>query len=197
MGIISSGFRGRRNKDQPGLPPGQYLTEGFPVLSAGPTPRITTAEWEFKLTTESGDVRSWSWEEFQNLPQEEFTVDIHCVTSWSKFGTRWKGVALDTFFQDVKTSYDYTMFSSYGGYTTNLPMEDILGGKAWVVHQFDGDDLAPAHGGPARLLVPHLYFWKSAKWVRGVNMMQRNDPGFWESNGYNLHADPWLEERYW
>jgi DMSO/TMAO reductase YedYZ molybdopterin-dependent catalytic subunit len=134
MGIISSGFRGRRNKDQPGLPPGQYLTESFPVLSAGPTPRITTAEWEF---------------------------------------------------------------SSYGGYTTNLPMEDILGGKAWVVHQFDGDDLAPAHGGPARLLVPHLYFWKSAKWVRGVSMMQRNDPGFWESNGYNLHADPWLEERYW
>ncbi len=197
MGIISSGFRGRRNKDQPGLPPGQYLTESFPVLSAGPTPKITTAEWEFKLTTESGEVRTWSWDEFQNLPQEEFTVDIHCVTSWSKFGTRWKGVALDTLFKDVKTSYDYTMFSSYGGYTTNLPMEDILNGKAWVVHQFDGDDLAPAHGGPARLLVPHLYFWKSAKWVRGLSMMPRNEPGFWESNGYNLHADPWLEERYW
>jgi DMSO/TMAO reductase YedYZ molybdopterin-dependent catalytic subunit len=167
------------------------------VLSAGPTPKITTEEWEFKLTTESGGVRSWSWDEFQNLPQEEFAVDIHCVTSWSKFGTRWKGVSLDTLFTDVDTSYDYTMFSSYGGYTTNLPMEDILDGKAWVVHQFDGDDLAPAHGGPARLLVPHLYFWKSAKWVRGLRMMQRNEPGFWESNGYNLHGDPWLEERYW
>ncbi len=197
MGIISSGFRGRRNKDQPGLPPGQYLTESFPVLSAGPTPRIDTAEWEFQLTTETGKVHSWSWDEFQNLPQEEFTVDIHCVTSWSKFGTRWKGVSLDTFFQDVDTSHSYTMFSSYGGYTTNLPMEEILNGRAWIVHQFDGEDLQPAHGGPARLLVPHLYFWKSAKWVRGLRMMERNDPGFWETNGYNLHGDPWLEERYW
>jgi DMSO/TMAO reductase YedYZ molybdopterin-dependent catalytic subunit len=118
------------------------------------------------------------------------------VTSWSKLGTAWRGVSLDTLFAEVDTSYDYVMAHSYGGYTTNLPLEEVLDGQAWVAFDYDGDPLDPEHGGPARLLVPHLYFWKSAKWVRGLVMHDQNDPGFWEQYGYDLHGDPWLEERY-
>jgi DMSO/TMAO reductase YedYZ molybdopterin-dependent catalytic subunit len=125
------------------------------------------------------------------------TTDIHCVTHWSKLGTGWRGVALDTLFEDVETDYDYTMAHSYGGYTTNVPLEDLLDGKAWIAFEFDGEPLDPEHGGPARLLVPHLYFWKSAKWVRGLTMMAEDEPGFWEQNGYHLRGDPWKEERYW
>lgn len=197
MGIISSGFSGRRRADDPRLPPGQYLTEGFPVLSAGPTPRIAKDDWAFTITTEKGDVHRWSWDEFLALPQEDVSADIHCVTSWSKLGTSWRGVALDTLFKDVDTSFEYTMAHSYGGYTTNVPLADLLGGKAWVAHSFDGKDLEPEHGGPARLLVPHLYFWKSAKWVNGLQMLPQDQPGFWEQNGYNMYGDPWKEQRYW
>jgi DMSO/TMAO reductase YedYZ molybdopterin-dependent catalytic subunit len=131
-----------------------------------------------------------------SLPQEDITVDLHCVTSWSKLGTRWRGVPVDALFKQVDTHSKFALFHSYGGYTTNLPLEDLLGGKAWIVHQFDGEDLAPEHGGPARLLVPHLYLWKSAKWVRSVELIAENRPGFWESRGYHLHGDPWREERY-
>jgi len=197
MGIVSPGFLGRRRRDDPNLPPGQYLTDGFPVLSAGPTPKIPTEEWEFLITTETGRVHRWSWDEFQALPQEDVTVDIHCVTSWSKLGTRWRGVALDTLFEGVESEAEFTMAHSYGGYTTNVPLEDLLGGKAWIAHEFDGEALPPEHGGPARLLVPHLYYWKSAKWVHGLEMIRQDEPGFWESNGYHMHGDPWREERYW
>jgi len=196
MGIISSGFLGRRRTEDPSLPPGQYQTDGFPVLSAGPTPRIPKDQWAFTITTEKGTVHRWSWDEFLALPQDDVHTDIHCVTSWSKLGTSWRGVKLETLFEGVDTDYEYTMAHSYGGYTTNVPLADLLDGKAWVAHQFDGTDLAPEHGGPARLLVPHLYFWKSAKWVSGLEMLRRDTPGFWEQNGYHMYGDPWREERY-
>ncbi|ANF33516.1 molybdopterin-binding protein [Leifsonia xyli] len=167
------------------------------MLSAGPTPRIAKDDWAFTITTEKGDVHRWSWDEFMALPQEDVSTDIHCVTSWSKLGTSWRGVALDTLFKDVDTSFEYTMAHSYGGYTTNVPLADLLNGKAWVAHSFDGKDLEPEHGGPARLLVPHLYFWKSAKWVNGLQMLPQDQPGFWEQNGYNMYGDPWKEQRYW
>jgi DMSO/TMAO reductase YedYZ molybdopterin-dependent catalytic subunit len=197
MGIVSRGFGGRRRDTDPNLPPGQFLTTDFPVLSAGPTPDIDTAAWEFTIRTETGAVHSWNWEKFRALPVEEVNTDLHCVTRWSKLGTSWRGVSLDTLFEDVETSYDFVMAHSYGGYTTNLPLEDLLEGKAWVAFEFDGEDLDPEHGGPARLLVPHLYFWKSAKWVRGLVMMSSDEPGFWEQNGYHTYGDPWREQRYW
>ncbi|HET6482166.1 MAG TPA: sulfite oxidase-like oxidoreductase [Actinoplanes sp.] len=196
MGIISRGFGGRRRESVPGLPPGQYLTHDFPVLSAGPTPRIPLDRWNFTLTTETGDKTTWNWTEFQALPAEDFTADIHCVTKWSKLGTTWRGVSLDTLLADVESTAEYTMAHSFGGYTTNVPLEDLLDGKAWVVYKFEGEDLEPEHGGPARLLVPHLYFWKSAKWVNGLTLMPQDEPGFWEAAGYNMYGDPWREQRY-
>lgn len=197
MNIFTRGFSGRGRDNNPDLPPGQYLTEDFPVLSAGPTPDIPTDVWEFSITTETGDVHKWNWEQFMALPIEDVHTDIHCVTRWSKLGTSWRGVSLDTLFEGVETSYDYVMEHSYGGYTTNVPLEDLMDGKAWIAFEFDGEPLDPEHGGPARLLVPHLYFWKSAKWIRGLTMMESDDPGFWEQNGYHIYGDPWQEQRYW
>jgi DMSO/TMAO reductase YedYZ molybdopterin-dependent catalytic subunit len=136
-------------------------------------------------------------EQLQALPIEDIHTDIHCVTRWSKLGTRWRGVSVDTLLDGVSTTAVSAMAHSYGGYTTNVPLAELRGGRAWVAFEFDGALLAPEHGGPARLLVPHLYFWKSAKWVRGLVLQERDDPGFWEQNGYNLHGDPWREERYW
>ena len=197
MSIFTRGFSGRGRDDNPDLPPGQYLAEDFPVLSAGPTPNIHPGEWSFAITNESGDVTRWNWDEFLALPSEEISTDIHCVTRWSKLGTSWKGVSLDTLFADVETSYDFVMAHSFGGYTTNVPLEDLLDGKAWIAYEYDGEPLDPEHGGPARLLVPHLYFWKSAKWVNGLTMQESDEPGFWEQNGYHLYGDPWQEQRYW
>ena len=197
MSIFTRGFSGRGRDSNPALPPGQYLTEDFPVLSAGPTPNVDTDTWEFTITTETGTVHRWNWEQLMALPSEEIHTDIHCVTRWSKLGTTWRGVSLDTLFADVETEYDYVMEHSYGGYTTNVPLEDLLDGKAWIAFEFDGEPLDPEHGGPARLLVPHLYFWKSAKWIRGLIMQDSDEPGFWEQNGYHIHGDPWKEERYW
>jgi DMSO/TMAO reductase YedYZ molybdopterin-dependent catalytic subunit len=196
MGIISRGFGGHRRESVPGLPPGQYLTHDFPVLSAGPTPRIPLDRWRFTVTTETGDRTSWTWQEFTALPAEDITVDIHCVTKWSKLGTTWRGVSLDTLLEDIDTGADYTMVHSFGGYTTNVPMEDLLDGKAWIAYKFDGGDLEPEHGGPARMLIPHLYFWKSAKWVNGLQLINEDEPGFWEAAGYHMYGDPWLEQRY-
>lgn len=195
MGIISSGFRGRRSGNA-ALPPGQHETKDFPVLTAGPAPLIPTDTWEFFISSEEGQRYSWSWNDFMALPQEEITQDIHCVTSWSKLGTVWRGVSVDTLFENVETTSDFATAHSFGGYTTNIPLWDLLGGKAWVVWEFDGEPLARAHGGPARLLVPHLYFWKSAKWIHGLELSAQDVPGFWESNGYHLHGNPWREERY-
>ena len=197
MAVFTRGFGSRRRESDPRVPPGQYVTEDFPVLSAGPTPRIPTEDWTFGIRTEDGAVRSWTWDEFMALPIETVETDIHCVTRWSKLGTTWRGVSLDTLFAQVETSAEHVMAHSYGGYTTNIPLDDLLDGRAWVAFEFEGEPLAPEHGGPARLLVPHLYFWKSAKWVRGLAMHEQEDPGFWEQNGYHIHGDPWTEERYW
>ncbi len=196
MGVISRGFGARRRESDERLPPGQYLTEDFPVLSAGPTPRVDLDSWEFAVVGLDGLRRTWSWEEMQALPVDTITTDIHCVTRWSKLGTHWRGVSLDHFLQDAGDG-DYTRVFSYGGYTTNVPRADLTGGKAWVAFEFGGEPLAPEHGGPARLLVPHLYFWKSAKWVHGLDLLAQDEPGFWEQNGYNMYGDPWKEERYW
>ena len=196
MGIISRGFGGRRRESVPGLPPGQYLTHDFPVLSAGPTPRIPLDRWRFTVTAETGERKSWNWSEFTALPADDVTVDIHCVTKWSKLGTTWRGVSLDTLLEEIDTAADYTMVHSFGGYTTNVPMDDLLDGKAWIAYKFDGEDLEPEHGGPARMLIPHLYFWKSAKWVNGLQLINEDEPGFWEAAGYHMYGDPWLEQRY-
>ncbi|PRY69033.1 DMSO/TMAO reductase YedYZ molybdopterin-dependent catalytic subunit [Glaciihabitans tibetensis] len=197
MAVISRGFFGRKREENPELPPGQYLTEDFPVLSAGPTPVVDLADWTFSIQTESGEVHAWNWEQLNALPQEDIHTDIHCVTRWSKLGTTWSGVSLDTLFAGVDTTNAYVMVHSYGGYTTNMPLADLMDGKAWIATSFEGEPLDPEHGGPARLLVPHLYFWKSAKWVHGLRMVATDDPGFWEQNGYHIYGDPWLEQRYW
>jgi DMSO/TMAO reductase YedYZ molybdopterin-dependent catalytic subunit len=164
------------------------------VLSAGPTPRIK--DWQFTITTETGDRHRWDWAQLTALPAEDITRDIHCVTKWSKFDTSWRGVSVDTLLGGVTTDAGYAMAKSYGGYTTNLPLPDLRGGKAWVAYEYDGAPLHPEHGGPARLLVPHLYFWKSAKWVTGLDLMTTDDPGFWEQLGYHDYGDPWREQRY-
>ena len=196
MGIISRGFSGRRSAADAKLPPGQYLTTDFPVLSAGPTPHIPLDQWEFVIDDGTNVLRRWNWKSFRDLPTETFTVDLHCVTRWSKLGTFWEGVSLDTMLADVKTDASHAMARSYGDYTTNLPLSDLRNKQAWIAFRFDNKDLAPEHGGPARLLVPHLYLWKSAKWVRAITLMHQDKPGFWESLGYHIYGDPWREERY-
>jgi DMSO/TMAO reductase YedYZ molybdopterin-dependent catalytic subunit len=198
MAIISRGFTGRRPEVDPGrLPPGQYVTRDFPVLSAGPTPRIDLDRWSFEITGLIDEPRSWTWEQFISLPLETVTLDIHCVTKWSKLDTTWTGVSLDVLLDGVKTDATHLMAQSHGGYTTNLPLVDVRGGRAWVAIGYNDRPLPPEHGGPARLLVPHLYFWKSAKWVRGIELMDGDRPGFWERNGYHDYGDPWREQRYW
>ncbi|HEV2310165.1 MAG TPA: sulfite oxidase-like oxidoreductase [Acidimicrobiia bacterium] len=199
MAQVSRGFHGRRRQDvDPSrIPPGQYIVDGFPVLSAGPTPRTPLDKWSFTINGAVDAPMTWTWEEFLDLPSDTFTVDIHCVTKWSKLDTRWTGVSLDELLGDVETSADYLTAFSDGGYTTNLAVADVTDGQAWVVYAFDGEPLEPEHGGPARLLVPHLYFWKSAKWVRGLTLTHDDEPGFWEGLGYHNRGDPWKEERYW
>ncbi|HLT11765.1 MAG TPA: sulfite oxidase-like oxidoreductase [Micromonosporaceae bacterium] len=196
MTVITRGFSGRGRQSE-NLPPGQYLTEDFPVLSAGPTPRIALDRWEFTITTETGQRHTWTWPELMALPAETPTVDLHCVTKWSKLNTSWRGVSLDVLLGDLTDASGYAMVHSYGGYTTNLPLPDLLDGRAWIAYEYEGEPLPPEHGGPARLLVPHLYLWKSAKWVRGMTLMGEDEPGFWESLGYHNYGDPWREQRYW
>jgi DMSO/TMAO reductase YedYZ molybdopterin-dependent catalytic subunit len=196
MSIVTRGFGGRRQREAVELPPGQYLADGFPVLTAGPTQYVDTDDWTFTITTESGDLSTWSWDDLMAMPIEDVEVDIHCVTRWSKLQTRWRGVPVDAFFEDVESTAEYVMAHSYGGYTTNVPLEDLLDGKAWVAFEYDDDPLPAEHGGPVRLLVPHLYLWKSAKWLSGFTMMPSDEPGFWEGFGYHNYGDPWREERY-
>jgi DMSO/TMAO reductase YedYZ molybdopterin-dependent catalytic subunit len=197
MTPISRGFSGRhRDSEDDRLPPGQYLVQDFPVLSAGPTPRTPLEEWSLSITGAVDDPLTWSWEEFLALPSERITKDIHCVTKWSKLDTTWEGVSVDVLLDGIETGAEYVSAFCDGGYETNLPLEDVTGAKAWIAFRYDGEPLAPEHGGPARLLVPHLYFWKSAKWVRGLRLMDHDEPGFWESNGYHNRGDPWREQRY-
>ncbi|MBJ7472292.1 MAG: sulfite oxidase-like oxidoreductase [Solirubrobacteraceae bacterium] len=198
MPPISRGFRGRRQDapDPTRVPPGQHLVQDFPVLTYGPTPQTAPKDWTFSIDGSVGTARRWTWDEFQALPQERITTDIHCVTSWSKLDTSWTGVSLDLLLGEAQPTGAFVTAWCDGGYTTNLPLADVTGGKAWIVHGYEGAPLPREHGGPARLLVPHLYFWKSAKWVRGITITESNEPGFWEQNGYHDHGDPWTEERY-
>ena len=198
---ISRGFRGReRAVASDRLPPGQYETRDFPVLSAGPTPHIPLAQWDFAIHGLGSKSIRWDWRQFQSLPHERITKDIHCVTKWSKFGTEWEGVSLDALLEEAENqgvkAAPFVMAVSEGGYTTNLPLADLMGGKAWVAVGYAGEPLAPEHGGPARLLVPHLSFWKIAKWVRQLRFMEQVVLGFWEALGYHAYGDPWREQRY-
>lgn len=199
--FISRGFGGRRRQPDElakRIPPGQYLERDWPVLTAGPTERVEPEQWSFRIDgVVGGEPRTWSWEQFHQLPFEDVATDIHCVTKWSKLDTHFRGVSLDTLLDGVEPLGAYAMAHSFGGYTTNLPLEDLTDGKAWVVTEYEGEPLPRDHGGPARLLVPHLYFWKSAKWVAGIRVMDHDEPGFWEENGYHRRGDPWREERYW
>jgi DMSO/TMAO reductase YedYZ molybdopterin-dependent catalytic subunit len=200
MPPVSRGFRGRRPAEEHArrLPPGQYATEDFPVLSTGPTPRDAAVDWSLALTGAVEALTTWTWEEFLALGVEEITTDIHCVTQWSKFDTRWAGISVDRLLAvaGVRPEATHVLAHAAGGYTTNLPLADVTGGRAWIAHRFDGEPLAPAHGGPARLLVPHLYFWKSAKWVRELELLSADRRGFWEDGGYHDRGDPWREQRY-
>ena len=199
MSPASRGFRHLRRPtdEQVGrIPPGQYVTDGFPVLSAGPTPRTTPEKWTFSITEGVETRKSWSWQEFRALPAESVTVDIHCVTRWSKLDTQWRGVSVDTLLTGIEHEASYVLAFCDGGYTTNMPIEDVTDGKAWIAFDFGGQPLDPEHGGLARLLVPHLYFWKSAKWVRGLTLRDHDEPGFWETYGYHMYGDPWKEQRY-
>ncbi|MER7245549.1 sulfite oxidase-like oxidoreductase [Kribbella sp. NPDC000426] len=194
---VTRGFLGRRSGgDASRLPPGQHLTADFPVLSAGPTPSVRLESWDFTIRGAVGKPVSWTWEELRALPSETFAADIHCVTKWSKLDTTWTGVRVDTLLEATSTAAGYVTAYCDGGYTTNLPLADLQGGQAWVVYEYAGRPLAPEHGGPARLLVPHLYFWKSAKWVRGLELRDVDEPGFWEMYGYHNYGDPWREQRY-
>jgi DMSO/TMAO reductase YedYZ molybdopterin-dependent catalytic subunit len=196
----SRGFTGKhRQEGPPGrVPPGQYVTTDFPVLSAGPTPRTKLEHWTFEVNGLVREPKRWTWAEFQELPSQQFTADIHCVTKWTKLDTVWQGVSIDTLLEsvDVDPQAQFVMAFCDGGYSTNMPMEEIIEGKAFVAYNYEGAALPAEHGGPARLVVPALYFWKSAKWVRGLTLMKENKRGFWESLGYNNHGDPWKEERY-
>ena len=197
MSPISRGFLGRRPQvDAARVPPGQYLTRDFPVLSAGPTPHTLIDEWTFLISGEVDERSRGPGRSCLRCPPRRSTVDIHCVTKWSKLDTRWKGVSLDTLLENVETEAEYVTAWCDGGYTTNLPLEDVTDGKAWVAYEYDGAPLEPEHGGPARLLVPHLYFRKSAKWVRGLALTLDDEPGFWEMYGYHNYGDPWREQRY-
>jgi DMSO/TMAO reductase YedYZ molybdopterin-dependent catalytic subunit/ferredoxin-NADP reductase len=194
--VISRGFTGRGGTVNPRLPPGQYAERGFPVMSVAPTPTVRTTTWRFTITTETGEERSWDWDQFRSLPADDITTDLHCVTNWSKLDTKWRGVSLDTLLGDLDTSATYVMAEGADGYTANLPLADLRGGQAWIVYSYDGGPIAPEHGGPARLLIPHLYLWKSAKWLTGLRLMREDERGFWEDLGYHDYGDPWREQRY-
>ena len=199
--MITRGFFGRRlsPEDAARLPPGQYKEEGFPVLSAGPTPEVSTADWRFELKVGPKKVRSWNWTEFNNLPRTQLHRDIHCVTKWSKFDTNWDGVAVDDILDDAGLTTPptpYVLAWSFDGYSTNVPFADLTGDKAMVALTYEDAPIAPDHGGPARLLVPHLYFWKSAKWLNALQFTERDEAGFWELRGYHIYGDPWREQRF-
>jgi DMSO/TMAO reductase YedYZ molybdopterin-dependent catalytic subunit len=198
---VSRGFvrRGRATAQADRVPPGQHVTRDFPVLSAGPTPHTSLEQWSFALRHGTETVVEWNWLQFQTLKQTRLTADIHCVTKWSKLDTRWEGVTIDTLLDAAGLAAaptSYVMAYADGGYTTNLPVADLLNSRALIATKFDQAPLASAHGGPARLVVPHLYFWKSAKWVRGLTFIAEDKPGFWESLGYHMYGDPWKEQRY-
>ncbi len=199
--MVTRGFFGHRPSEAEAkrLPPGQYLEQGFPVLSAGPTPIVKPTDWTFTLKVGPRPLKSWSLAEFRMLPMSDLKRDIHCVTKWTKFDTEWRGVLFDDILAAAgvdKAPTDYVLAHSYDGYSTNVPVRDLVDGKAMVALEFAGQPISPDHGGPARLLVPHLYVWKSAKWVNGLQFTERDEAGFWELRGYHMYGDPWREQRF-
>ena len=200
MAIFTRGFSGRAPKERdPRLPPGQYDTgSDGPVLTAEVTPRLQLDRWTFTLDGLVEPATTWTWAQIQALPASRYEGDIHCVTTWSKLGTNFLGVSLDVLFDQVTVADTaaFVLATSTTGYTTNLGLDDVRGGRAWLVWEHEGRPLPRDHGGPIRLLVPHLYFWKSAKWVTRMTVLEHDQQGFWERNGYHDHGDPWLEQRY-
>jgi DMSO/TMAO reductase YedYZ molybdopterin-dependent catalytic subunit len=198
--MVTRGFSGRRPTADAAtrLPPGQYQTQDFPVLSMGPTPRVDLGGWTFTLRDGPRVLTTWDWRQFEALPRTVWKGDIHCVTKWSKFDTTWEGVTFDDLLADagVEAPTGFLLAESYDGYDTNVPVADLTGGQSMIATRFAGAPLATEHGGPARLLVPHLYFWKSAKWVKGLRFTPRDEAGFWELRGYHMYGDPWREQRY-
>ncbi len=194
------GFFGRRPDTNVAnrIPPGQHLVPDFPVLTAGLTPQVAPENWSFTLKIGPRPVKVWDWAAFNALPQTNVTRDIHCVTAWSKLDTHWEGVTIDDLLADAGLAppTDFVLAHSFDGYSTNVPFADLTAGKAMVALKYDGEPLPRDHGGPARLLVPHLYFWKSAKWVNGLQFTERDEAGFWELRGYHIYGDPWREQRY-
>lgn len=195
--LINDDFIPKRERSDR-LPPGQYLEKGFPVLSLGPTPHVTKEEWNLSVTGLVENPIKWNWDEFSKLPHVGITKDIHCVTKWSKFDSKWRGVMMDEIIKiaKVKPEAVHLIAHSYDGYSTNIPLTDIIDGKALVAVEYDGGDIDPEHGGPVRLVIPHLYFWKSAKWLNQLEFSATDKPGFWETRGYHNYGDPWKEQRY-
>jgi DMSO/TMAO reductase YedYZ molybdopterin-dependent catalytic subunit len=196
---VTRGFVGRRRPGEPDrIPPGQYdAGELWPVLSAEPTPLVDAERWSLTLDGHVDTPRTWAWSALRALPHRTFTVDIHCVTTWSRLGTSFTGVSVESLLEATGTGdATHVMAHSRTGYTTNLPLEDLRHDRAWVVWEADGKPLTPEHGGPVRLVVPHLYFWKSAKWLDRLELMDHDEPGFWERGGYHDRGDPWREQRY-
>ncbi len=198
--MVTRGFFGKRPTagSSSRIPPGQHQEHGFPVLSAGPTARIATSAWTFTVRVGPKPVQTWNWEEFNALPMTTITPDIHCVTTWSKLDTEWEGVLIDDLFAAASLAppTEFVLAHSFDGYSTNVPLADLTGGQAMIALRYDGAPIEPDHGGPARLLVPHLYFWKSAKWVNGLQFTPRDEAGFWELRGYHMRGDPWKEQRF-
>lgn len=198
--LISKGFKTKRKQndtDRDRLPPGQYLTDDFPILSLGPTPEVNKNSWKLKIW---GLCETFllSWDDLLMLPGSNITKDIHCVTKWTKFDTSWKGVWVDEIIKlaNVTDEALFLIAHSADGYTTNLPIDDVTGRKALISYEYDGEEIEAGHGGPVRLVVPHLYFWKSAKWLNGLQFVAQDQAGFWEDRGYHNYGDPWLEQRY-
>ena len=179
------------------VPPGQYLAKGFPVLTYGDTPEINTEEWQFRVWGLAQE-KTFTWSDFMSLPQQDFIADFHCVTRWSKLDVPWRGIKVTDFMElvELDRACTHIMQHSYGGYTTNLSLEDFLKADNFFAHTLDGQPLPADHGGPMRLVVPHLYAWKSAKWIEGIEFLSLEELGFWERNGYHRRGEPWAEERY-
>ena len=198
--MATRGFQGRRHRERDArLPPGQYdVGSDWPVLTAEATPRLDPDRWTMSVDGLVENAHTWTWEDLHLLPQSTYAGDIHCVTTWSKLGTSFSGVSVDVLLDAVRPlpNAAYVLATSTTGYTTNLPLEHITDGKAWIVWTHEGRPLPREHGGPVRLLVPHLYFWKSAKWVTQLTLLEHDRQGFWERNGYHDLGDPWLEQRY-
>lgn len=179
------------------VPPGQHLASGFPVLTYGDTPQISTNAWQLKVWGLAAE-KTFSWSDIMAMPQSSFTADFHCVTTWSKLDVQWVGIKATDFMQSInlKANATHVLLHCYGGYTTNLTLDDFLREDNFLAHMLFGEPLPPEHGGPLRLVVPHLYAWKSAKWLNGIEFLDHEELGFWERNGYHRRGEPWAEERY-